>query len=183
MIESALLVKDQNSLRRHVIEAQFRVRIEPVLPTKNDQDALQTEFIFTQPVHDEKTISSPPALALLTLDDLREIPLEKRLEWITAISRYFLGPSKKDGAGGVRDIDLILKGDGSIENLAEDPLKFSTEEDGLRGYPARYQIPKPILDRIDSAEEKVKRTELFCPGLHFISTDFWQGHISRSTQW
>jgi hypothetical protein len=71
MTESALLVKGQNSLQTHVIEAQFRVRIDPALPTKNDQDALQTELIFTQPGHDEKTISSPPALALLTLDDLR----------------------------------------------------------------------------------------------------------------
>jgi len=34
----------------------------------------------------------------------------------------------------------------------------------LRGYPARYQIPKAILDRIDSTEENVKRTELFALG-------------------
>lgn len=128
--------KDQNSLQTHVIKAQFHIRIKPVLLAKKNQDAFPTEFIVTQPVHDEITISSPPAVPLLTPDDIHETPLEKRLEWVTAISHYFLGSSKQDCAGGVRDTDLFLNGDGSIENLSEDPLKFSAEEDGLKGYPA-----------------------------------------------
>jgi hypothetical protein len=143
------------------ITAQFRIRIDLTLLVNKRQDSSKTDLILTQPYHDEKAISSPPPLPHLALVDLDKIPLENRLAWVTAISDHFLGATKQDRNLCVRDIDLILKGDGSIENLVVEP---SIEKDGLGGYPARYQIPKAILDRIDSTEEKIKRTELFALG-------------------
>jgi hypothetical protein len=92
-----------------------------------------------------------------------------------------LRPSKSDHGSGVRDFDFILKSNGSIENIAETTTAIS-EEVQLRVYPARYQIPRPILENINSFEEKIKRTERFALGCilyelisgHGIQTDL--GH-------
>ena len=110
---------------------------------------------------------------LLKLDNYEQIALETRLKWVTKVTEYFVGgaskPDDRRRGCGVRDFDIILKSDGSIENLAEEAISLSTtpvvsEKAQLKEYPARYQIPRPILENIDSLEEKIKRTEHFALG-------------------
>lgn len=100
----------------------------------------------------------------MAADSLDKIPFETRLKWVTSISEFFLGPCPPEQPADVRDIDLVLKSNGSIESLAETATTQSPDNVRLREYPARYQIPKAILAGIDSAEKKVKRTELFALG-------------------
>lgn len=142
--------------------AQCLLRVEPASLIKEVQTSTENKAVFEQP---HIATLDPQHQLLLKLNNYEQIPFDTRLKWITAITEDFLGPSKPELGGGVRDFDLVLKSNGSIENLAETTISTpNSEEAQLREYPAWYQIPRPILENIDSIEEKIKRTELFALG-------------------
>lgn len=90
-----------------------------------------------------------------------DIPLQTRLQWAESISEKFLDRQNLDTGYGIRDWDLVLGLDGSVENHADNTLPASPL---TRAYSARYRIPKVIIERISSDEENVKRKELFALG-------------------
>jgi hypothetical protein len=161
--------------------AQILLRVEPASLVKKSRTWPANEVLFDQP-----RIAGlvPQHQNLLRLDNYDQIALDTSLKWVTEITEDFLGPSKSDHESGVRDFDFILKSDGLIETIAETTTAAS-QEARLRMYPARYQIPRPILANIDSCEEKIKRTELFALGCilyelisgHGIQTDL--GHTQE----
>jgi len=142
--------------------AQCRLRVEPAPLIKEVQTSTENKAVFEQP---HIAALDQQHQLLLILNNYEEIPFDTRLKWITAITELFLGPSEPKLRGGVRDFDLVLKSNGSIENLAETTTSTrNSEGDQLREYPAWYQIPRPILENLDCIEEKIKRTELFALG-------------------
>ena len=70
----------------------------------------------------------------------------------------------------IRDWDLVLDLDGSVQNVAENSPKPSTfmctfpEQIQLKVYPARYQVPNAITDRLGSNLERVIHEEQFALG-------------------
>ncbi|TVY78221.1 hypothetical protein LSUE1_G005604 [Lachnellula suecica] len=127
--------------------AKCQVRLDP-----------ESDVLFTQPDETDSDISTSENQTLIELTSCGHVPLDIRLKWLKEISGAFLGPSKSTR---VRDFDLILKADGSIQSLVN---TASDEKEQLRKFPSRYQIPEIILERFDSVEEKIKRTELFALG-------------------
>jgi hypothetical protein len=140
--------------------AQCRIRVD-----WNDRgvEVAEMEPRVSQPDHADSNISALENATLLETPGSDVIPLETRLEWIKTITESFLGASKSDRSDRVRDFDFLLKPDGSVQNLA-DNSSTSDEKERLRCFPSRYQIPSTILERIDSIEDKIKRTELFALG-------------------
>jgi hypothetical protein len=168
--------------------AQCRLRVEPASLIKEVQTSTENKAVFEQP---HIAALDQQHQLLLILNNYEEIPFDTRLKWITAITELFLGPSEPKLGGGVRDFDLVLKSNGSIENLAETTTSTrNSEGDQLREYPAWYQIPRPILENLDCIEEKIKRTELFALGCilyelisgHGLCTDLGDKENGNSIQ-
>lgn len=88
------------------------------------------------------------------------LPLKLRLQWAKSISELVLDRGDLSDVCGVRDWDLFLKLDGSVVNCAENASPTLP----IRLYPARYQIPSVILDRLSSSPKKTERAELFALG-------------------
>ncbi|PQE27913.1 Interferon alpha-inducible 6 27 protein [Rutstroemia sp. NJR-2017a BBW] len=61
----------------------------------------------------------------------------------------------------IRNWDLILHLDGSVENIAQNPLTFS---EPAKLYPVRYRLPEAISDRIIISQDRIQRVELFALG-------------------
>ena len=143
--------------------AQCRIRIETTPQIKEGQVNSENELLFTQPDHEDAV---PENLPLLEQTDGNNINLETRLKWVKEVTETFLGASKAVRSARVRDFDLVLKSDGSIDSHADNSANPSgeKEKEKLRSYPARYQIPKSIVDKIGPVEEQIKRTELFALG-------------------
>jgi hypothetical protein len=107
-----------------------------------------------------------------------DIPFETRLQWVNHVSEHILNRKGLDAGVGVRDWDLILRLDGSVENRADNALPSPP----TRGYPDRYQIPNVILEKIDSIEHRVVRKELFALGgllYHILSSRELFGDLGR----
>jgi len=144
--------------------AQCRIRIEPSSDIKEEQIASEEGLVFVQPDHADSETSASANLPLLEHTDGNEINTETRLKWVKEVTEAFLGASKAVRSARVRDFDLILKRDGSIDILINDSSDTTDEKAQLRTYPARYQIPKSVIDKISPVEEQIKRTELFALG-------------------
>jgi serine/threonine protein kinase len=144
--------------------AQCRIRIEPNPQVKEEQITSENELLFTQPDHADSNTSTSENLPLLENTNGSNIDLETRLKWVKEITETFLGPSKAVRSARVRDFDLVLKSDGSIDSLTNNSSNPTEEKAQLRTYPARYRIPKSIVDKIGPVEEQIKRTELFSLG-------------------
>lgn len=139
------------------------LRVETASLITEAQNSIANKILFEQPHVTEGDTLNAHCQPLLKLDNYEQIPIDTRLKWITAITEDFLGPPKANAGVGVRDFDFVLKSDGSIENLTES-TSTSFEDVQLREYPVWYRIPQPVLDNIDSIEEKIKRTQLFALG-------------------
>lgn len=108
---------------------------------------------------DVATSESQP---LLPLSDFHNIPHETRLQWTKSISDLFFAGLKLKDRSCIRDWDLVLSLDGSVENFANNPS--STPSYPAKLYPARYRLPKVVLDRLSTNEGKIQRAELFALG-------------------
>ena len=101
---------------------------------------------------------------LLELSDYHEITHETRMKWMDTILSLFIAEVKSDGTPNVRSFDLVLKSDGTVESLTDHRSKALQGDYQSRAYPAKYRVPKAILDHTGSVEDKVKRVELFALG-------------------
>ncbi|TVY43344.1 hypothetical protein LOCC1_G004604 [Lachnellula occidentalis] len=144
--------------------AQCRIRIQPNSDIKEEQIASEDDLVFVQPDHADSETPALSNLPLLENTNSSEISTETRLKWVKEVTEAFLGASKAVRSARVRDFDLILKPDGSIDILVHDSSDTAGEKAQLRTYPARYQIPKSVIDKISPVEEQIKRTELFALG-------------------
>ena len=61
----------------------------------------------------------------------------------------------------IRNWDLVLSLDGSVENIAQNPPTFSVP---AKRYPARYRLPEVISDQLTLNKDKIRRAELFALG-------------------
>lgn len=88
--------------------------------------------------------------------------LSTRIQWANAISALHSNPQDRPESPeqGIRDWDLILNLVGLAENRAENNNLAST----TRKYPARYQLPDLIIDRLNTTREQTDRAELFALG-------------------
>lgn len=118
-----------------------------VLPAQNDRDGNSSKIRETDP--------------LLSRSDFSAAPADLRLKWATAISEKVFDRENLDDDSGVRDWDLVLNVDGTIENHAGATTNSSPS---AKHYPTRYQIPSAILDRLDNDQEKARRAEVFALG-------------------
>ncbi|KAH8659305.1 hypothetical protein BGZ60DRAFT_121902 [Tricladium varicosporioides] len=92
---------------------------------------------------------------------LAKVSLEIQVKWVNAISDMF---SRHPGLGddsSVRDWDLHLGFDGSVENVAPNTTSAGT---AAKEYPLRYRLPKEISKNLSKNGEKVQRAELFALG-------------------
>ncbi|KAF7883760.1 uncharacterized protein EAF02_005680 [Botrytis sinoallii] len=84
-----------------------------------------------------------------------------KLKWAHSIHKLFFTDEQTSGRNNVRNFDFVLNVDGSVENYFQDqPASLMTATQ----YPTRYQLPEDISDRLNTAEEKVARAELFALG-------------------
>ena len=58
---------------------------------------------------------------LRTLDDCLQVRPEVRRQWAEAIEKKFRCHTDPDHHHGIRDWDLVLDPDGSVENIADSP--------------------------------------------------------------
>jgi hypothetical protein len=125
--------------------------------TKKVQESFAKEIIFPR----EKDTEASEKQSLLECPPIDLPPLETRLQWMNSISNFVLNREGLAEDSGVRDWDFILSLDGSVENRAENA---ATSLLPTRHYPARYQIPSAIYDRLDSVKSQVWRAERFALG-------------------
>jgi hypothetical protein len=144
-------------------EALCRIRGKSSLSSNGDgHGSSATEPVVEQPDHDTSAHHDVPLLALC---DCPNPHLETRLRWAAVIAKRFLNDPESDYHYGIRDWDLVLDLDGSIENVSNRPSpSTSITETQHTVYPARYRLPKPITDRLSSGEERIRRAELFALG-------------------
>ena len=101
------------------------------------------------------TISTP----LIGTSD--SIPHATLLQWIESISNMFFKRQEMTDHSCIRDWDLILNLDGSVENIANNKAASSELE---RVYPVRYRLPSVIWNRLSTNQERIQRAELFALG-------------------
>ncbi|KAF7954528.1 hypothetical protein EAE96_005648 [Botrytis aclada] len=91
------------------------------------------------------------------------------LQWATSVQKLFFSDQELPNRNHVRDFDILLNMNGSAENYFQNQPECSTS---ATIYPARYQLPDAISDRLDSNEERIARAELFALGsiLYEITT-------------
>ncbi|KAM0146241.1 hypothetical protein ACHAQE_010834 [Botrytis cinerea] len=83
------------------------------------------------------------------------------LQWATSVQKLFFSDQELPNRNHVRDFDIVLNMNGSAENYFQNQPECSTS---ATIYPARYQLPNAISDRLDSNEERIARAELFALG-------------------
>ena len=91
------------------------------------------------------------------------------LQWATSVQKLFFSDQELPNRNHVRDFDISLNMNGSAENYFQNRPECSTS---ATIYPARYQLPDAISDRLGSNEERIARAELFALGsiLYEITT-------------
>ncbi|KAI9746309.1 MAG: hypothetical protein M1818_000020 [Claussenomyces sp. TS43310] len=94
-----------------------------------------------------------------------------RLQWAKSISDLFLAASGSKDRSCIRDWDLVLNLDGSVENIAQNPPAFPVP---AKLYPARFRLPAAISDRLSTDGERIQRAELFALGS--ILYEIFSGH-------
>lgn len=113
----------------------------------------QDDSVMGTEASEKQTLLECPPMALP--------PPDTRLQWMNSISNLVLNREGLAEDCGVRDWDFILSLDGSVDNQAQNA---ATTLLPTRKYPARYQIPTAISDRLDSAQRRVRRAERFAMG-------------------
>ncbi|KAJ9652346.1 hypothetical protein H2198_008385 [Neophaeococcomyces mojaviensis] len=104
------------------------------------------------------------------LSDCPRVTPQLRLSWAKAIEENTHFHAQSDHQRSIRDWDLVLGLDGSVENVAEiqhtasPSASLSATEAEQKKYPAHYQIPSPVTDHLDPGSETATRTELFALG-------------------
>jgi hypothetical protein len=89
-------------------------------------------------------------------------PIETRMTWVAAITQHFL-TTKSTNPYHIRDWDIILNYDGTIENVGKQ-IVSADYESAAKEYPARYRLPRELNSLAISASEAVKRQEMFALG-------------------
>ncbi|KAM3067051.1 hypothetical protein ACMFMG_011830 [Clarireedia jacksonii] len=84
-----------------------------------------------------------------------------RLQWVKSISELFLRDLEPMDRSHIRNWDLVLSLDGSVENIPQNPPTFSVP---AKRYPARYRLPEVISDQLILNKDKIRRAELFALG-------------------
>jgi len=116
------------------------------------------------------TDPSRDAARCLTLNDCPNVPAEVRLQWVQAFIKQSYRRIQLDHPHDIRDWDLVLGLDGSVENIADSrrtslpSASLSTTESQQREYSAHYQIPKAVTEHLDPSSEKTICMELFAMG-------------------
>lgn len=107
---------------------------------------------------DEKTKETVPFLKNQALDN---ITTEIRKAWINTITTDLLNSTKAAAATNIRDWDLVLNLNGTLENIAPEPTGETTS---LKVYSPCYRLPVEIVNRQTTAEDKIFRMESFALG-------------------
>ena len=113
-------------------------------------------------------LKQPPSPNLSQIEDgttafmgnSQDISDKTRLKWIKAISDMFFTRTELSSNSCVRDWNIILGLDGSVENIVDD---IATPHAPEKKYPARYQLPSAISNSINTTET-IHRAELFALG-------------------
>lgn len=82
-------------------------------------------------------------------------------QWIRCISNMFLTVPDVTKYRCIRDWDLILDLDGSVENIASDSVASPLLE---RHYPVNYRLPLVIRNQITNDTARIQREEQFALG-------------------
>ena len=98
--------------------------------------------------------SAGNAANLVDLVDCPEVGLDTRMKWIDGVARAFL--PTPDPLNNIREWDIVLNLDGTIELLAVQPS-------GGDHYPAQFRIPPNKLEGLNQ-EERAKKAERFAMG-------------------
>ncbi|RAL67390.1 hypothetical protein DID88_008146 [Monilinia fructigena] len=86
---------------------------------------------------------------------------ELRLRWAASIQNLFYTDLEPKDRNYLRNFDIILNVDGSAENYTRNQPVSPVSQ---TPYPARYQLPEALLDRLSTVEERIARAELFALG-------------------
>lgn len=112
--------------------------------------------------HTDQLLESMQTLITISsFDDWDSVPQETLLQWTRLISDMFFKRQDMTDHSCVRDWDLVLDLDGSVENIASDQVASSSVE---KFYPIRYRLPSVIWKKLSTNAERVQRAELFALG-------------------
>ncbi|KAG9234938.1 hypothetical protein BJ875DRAFT_483683 [Amylocarpus encephaloides] len=101
----------------------------------------------------------PSPLLSCETDDISN---KTRELWVKNTSKLFLTVNDESTRSNIRDWDLILNYNGSVENIA--PISPLDENTLLKVYPPRYRLPEAIRTRLETPEERITRMESFALG-------------------
>ncbi|CAG8949843.1 hypothetical protein HYFRA_00004170 [Hymenoscyphus fraxineus] len=107
---------------------------------------------------DEQTKKTVPYLEYPALDN---ITMETRKAWINSITKSLMNTTKAEAATNIRNWDLHLNTNGTVENVEPE---HGEEKTPLKIYPSRYRLPSEIFDRQNTIEEQIFRMESFALG-------------------
>lgn len=116
-------------------------------------------------------VSLESATTLRPLNSSIEIPPGLRLQWAKRIAQQYIHDINSGSGSEIRDWDLVLDYDGSVENLASEPsvvsprsTSSSASDMQRKQYPAHFHAPDLVLDGAISSLDETRRKELFALG-------------------
>lgn len=138
------------------LEALCRIRVSRPGREKSEDETTVPALEPDQPFTTISTLGDADADA---------VPHTTLLKWIESISQMFFKRPEMTDDSCIRDWDLILHLDGSVENHANNQVELEKASSQLeRFYPVRYRLPLVIWNRLDTNSEKIQRAELFALG-------------------
>ncbi|KAA8572340.1 hypothetical protein EYC84_002964 [Monilinia fructicola] len=117
---------------------------------------------MTEPQRAICRIRFPPAIDEKNSEELNLDHQGKlRLKWADSIQELFKLDQEPQDREYPRNFDIILDMDGSAENYLQNPPASPVS---AMLYPARYQLPQTILEKLDTVRERISRAEHFALG-------------------
>lgn len=117
---------------------------------------------MTEPQRAICRIRFPPAIHEKNSEELNLDHQGKlRLKWADSIQELFKLDQEPQDREYPRNFDIILDMDGSAENYLQNPPASPVS---AMLYPARYQLPETILEKLDTVRERISRAEHFALG-------------------